>query len=50
MAKSVILTPAHIDRLKNGTLPDREVPGLSIVVSGPDRKRWRFKRVIAGTT
>lgn len=49
MTKSVILTPSHIDRLKNGTLPDREVPGLSIVVSGPDRKRWRFKRVIAGT-
>lgn len=49
MTKSVILTPAHIDRLKGGALPDREVPGLSIVVSAPDRKRWRFKRVIAGT-
>lgn len=49
MAKSVILTPAHIDWLKDGALPDREVPGLSIVVSAPDRKRWRFKRIIAGT-
>lgn len=49
MTKSVILTPAHIDRLKSGALSDREVPGLSIVVSAPDRKRWRFKRIIAGT-
>jgi integrase len=49
MSKSVILTPAHIDRLKNGSLSDREVPGLAIVVSAPDRKRWRFKRAIAGT-
>ncbi len=49
MTKSVILTPAHIDRLKSGTLSDREVPGLSITVSAPDRKRWRFRRVVAGT-
>ncbi len=49
MPKSVILTPVHIDRLKHGILSDREVPGLSIVDSAADRKRWRFKRVVAGT-
>lgn len=49
MNKSVILTPAHVDRLKSGTLADREVPGLSIIVSGPARKQWRFKRTVAGT-
>ncbi len=27
MSKSVILTPAHIERLKCGALADREVPG-----------------------
>lgn len=48
MAKSVILTPAHIDRLKSGSLADREVPGLSIIVPGPDGKQWRFKGVVAG--
>jgi len=50
MTKGVILTPAHIHRLRRGALSDREVPGLSIIVSAPDRKRWRFRRVIAGTT
>lgn len=49
MRKSAILTPAHIERLKIGSLADREVPGLSIVVSGPARKKCRFKRVVAGT-
>ncbi len=49
MKKSVILTPAHIERLKSGVLPDREVPGLSIIVSSPARKQWRFKRTVAGT-
>lgn len=49
MNKSVILTPAHIERLKSGVLPDREVPGLSIIVSSPARKQWRFKRTVAGT-
>lgn len=48
MTKSVILTrPTSIGYTT--ALPDREVPGLSIVVSGPDRKSWRFKRVVAGT-
>lgn len=49
MTKSVILTPAHIERLKSGALADREVPGLSIIVAGPAKKQWRFKRVVAGT-
>lgn len=49
MTKTVILTPAHIERLKSGALADREVPGLSVVVSAADKKRWRFKRVISGT-
>lgn len=49
MTKSVILTPAHIERLKCGALTDREVPGLSIIVAGSAKKQWRFKRVVAGT-
>jgi integrase len=49
MTKSVILSPAHIERLKIGALADREVPGLSVIVSGPAKKQWRFKRVVAGT-
>lgn len=49
MTKSVILTPAHIERLKIGALADREVPGLSVIVAGPAKKQWRFKRVVAGT-
>lgn len=49
MTKSVILTPAHIERLKSGALADREVPGLSVIVAGPAKKQWRFKRVVAGT-
>ncbi len=49
LSKSVILTPAHIDRLKSGSLSAREVPGLAIVVPGLARKQWRFKRVVAGT-
>lgn len=34
MTKSVILTPAHIDRLKGGAPPDREVLGLSFANFG----------------
>lgn len=49
MTKSVILTPAHIERLKNGVLADREVPGLAIVATGRTKKQWRFKRIVAGT-
>jgi hypothetical protein len=49
MNKSVILTPAHIERLKSGALADRETPGLSIIVSSPAKKQWRFKRAVAGT-
>lgn len=50
MVQSVTLTPSHIDRLRAGTLADREVVGLSIAVSGQGRKRWRFKRKIVGTS
>ncbi len=50
MTKSVILTPAHINRLRSGSLSDREIPGLSIVASATDKKRWRFRRVIFGTS
>lgn len=49
MTKSVILTPAHIERLKSGALADRAVPGLSVIVAGAAKKQWRFKRVVAGT-
>jgi hypothetical protein len=49
MTKSIILTPAHIERLKCGALADREVPGLSVIVAGSAKRQWRFKRVVAGT-
>ncbi|WP_283419007.1 Arm DNA-binding domain-containing protein [Sphingopyxis sp. Geo48] len=48
MSESVILTPTHIDRLKGGSPADREVPGLSIVVFGPAKKQWRFRRLVEG--
>ena len=49
MTQSVILTSAHIERLKSGALADREVSSLSVIVAGPAKKQWRFKRIVAGT-
>ena len=49
MAKKVTLTPALIDELKNGSLLDRQTPGLAIQVLGSGKKRWFYRRAVAGT-
>lgn len=49
MKQSVIITPAQIDRLRNGSLSDREVPGLSIIANQHGKKKWRFKRLVSGS-
>ena len=50
MAKKVALTPASIDALQKGTLGDLLTPGLVIEVLGTGKKRWRYRRQVAGTT
>lgn len=49
MAKKISLTPASIDCLQMGSLVDRITPGLSIEVLGSGKKRWRYRRQVAGT-
>lgn len=49
MARKVALTPACIDALKKGTLSDLLTPGLAIEVLGSGKKRWRYRRQVAGT-
>ena len=50
MSKSMFLTPTQIERLKGGPLFDRQVPGFGIVISHAGKLRWRFKRMIAGSS
>ena len=50
MAKKVALTPASIDALQKGILADLLTPGLVIEVLGTGKKRWRYRRQVAGTT
>lgn len=50
MAKKITLTPASIDSLQIGSLVDRITPGLSIEVLGSGKKRWRYRRQVAGTS
>ena len=49
MARKVALTPASIDALKKGSLADLPTPGLAIEVLGSGKKRWRYRRLVAGT-
>lgn len=49
MTNNVMLTPAHVERLKSGALADREAPALSLTVDRAAKKQWRFSRVVAGT-
>ena len=49
MAKKVTLTPVLIDELKNGSLIDRQTPGLAVAVLDSGKKRWFYRRRIAGT-
>lgn len=50
MARKIALTPASIDALQAGLLADLHTPGLSIEVLGSGKKRWRYRRQVAGTT
>jgi hypothetical protein len=49
MARKVTLTPASIDALQKGSLFDLLTPGLAIDVLASGKKRWRYRRQIAGT-
>jgi integrase len=49
MARKVALTPASIDALQKGSLADLLTPGLAIEVLGSGKKRWRYRRQVAGT-
>lgn len=49
MARKVTLTPGAIDAMISGTLADALTPGLAIEVLGSGKKRWRFRRQVAGT-
>ena len=49
MAKKVALTASSIDALQRGLLADVLTPGLAIEVLSSGKKRWRFRRQIAGT-
>ncbi|KHK91873.1 tyrosine-type recombinase/integrase [Novosphingobium malaysiense] len=48
MASKVTLTPASIDALQTGSLADLLTPGLVIDVLGSGKKRWRYRRQVAG--
>ena len=49
MASRSALSPASLDALKKGTLVDHLTPGLAIEVLGSGKKRWRYRRQVAGT-
>lgn len=49
MAKKIALTPAAVDALKEGFLADLLTPGLMVEVLASGKKRWRYRRMIAGT-
>lgn len=48
MAKKITFTPASIDALTSGILSDPQTPGLAIEVLASGKKRWRYRRKIAG--
>jgi hypothetical protein len=50
MAKKIALTPSSIDALHKGLLTDLLTPGLGIEVLVSGKKRWRYRRQIAGTS
>jgi len=50
MTKKVALSPAAIDAMISGSLADLLTPGLAIEVLSSGKKRWRFRRQIAGTS
>ena len=48
MAKKCTFSPATIDGLRQGLLLDSASIGLAIEVLGTGKKRWRFRRQVAG--
>lgn len=48
MARKIAFTPASIDGLNSGSLPDNLTPGLAIEVLGSGKKRWRYRRKVTG--
>jgi len=48
MARKIALTPASIDALQKGLLADLLTPGLAIEVLASGKKRWRYRRQVAG--
>lgn len=49
MARKIALTPASIDTHQKGLLADLLTPGLAIEVLASGKKRWRYRRQVAGT-
>lgn len=45
-----MLTPASVDALQKGLLADLLTPGLAIEVLASGKRRWRYRRQVAGTT
>lgn len=48
MTRKVVLSPAFIDAMISGALADLRTPGLAIEVLSSGKKRWRFRRQVAG--
>ncbi len=48
MARKFAFTPASIDALQKGLQGDLLTPGLAIEVLGSGKKRWRYRRQVAG--
>jgi len=48
MPKKIALTPAAVDALNEGFLADFFTPGLMVEVLVSGKKRWRYRRLIAG--
>jgi len=49
MARKAALTPAAIDTFQKELLADLLTPGLVIEVLASGKKRWRYRRQVAGT-
>jgi hypothetical protein len=48
MARNGAYTPALIDALQRGVMSDPLTPGLAVEVLGSGKKRWRYRRQVAG--
>lgn len=50
MARKLALTPASVDGLQKGSIADLLTPGLAIELLASGKKRWRYRRQLAGHT